>query len=151
MTRIQILAASLLVLSACTAAADTTDLEDSLDEATESAIVQAEDATDTTLGNESAEAVAKLQTSMDIVTGQLQEIDLGEDATVAWAEIQARVSDVVASVQADPDFDRSAIDSILDAFEAQIAASEPASEFEAAWAEFRADFEAFLDASTEPG
>jgi hypothetical protein len=140
---------SLLLLASCSTETDVGGI--TLDDAAATAIDQAEDATGTTLGPERSEAIAKLQTSMDVVTAQLETGDFGQDLIVTWAEIQTRVSDAVVSVQADPDFNAAALESILDAFGAQLAAFGSQPELEGAWTEFRAAFDEFIAGSTTSG
>ncbi|MEX1003834.1 MAG: hypothetical protein WD990_09880 [Acidimicrobiia bacterium] len=143
-TRIQRTAAGLaaMMLVAACSGTDTEDIDTAVDDATATAVDQAEQATDTTLSSENADAVAKLQTSMDVVSAQLQDADLGADLAVAWTEIQARVIDAANTA----DFDASELESLMDTLESQVAL-DANPEFESAWADFRAEFDAFVSSS----
>lgn len=134
--------AAVFLMASCSAGSDTGDIDDAVDDAIVGAVDEAEAATNTTLTAEAADAVAKLQTSMDLVTTQIDESDLEADLSVAWTEIQARISDVMAGA----DFDPSALRSMLDTVETQVDL-DANPEFESAWAEFRTDFEAMVTSS----
>ena len=138
--------AALLLLAACSAQPGSVDSV--IDDAAAAGIEQAEDVTGTTLGSDSAEAIAKLQTSLDVVSAEMAEADLPDDLTVVWDEIQVRVNEAVVSIQGDPNFDPTSIDLMLDTFQVQLETMDMASDFESAWVEFRADFEAFVEAHT---
>lgn len=134
--------AAVFLVASCSAGTDAGDIDSTIDDAVAGAVDEAEAATDTTLTPANADAVAKLQTSMDLVSAQIEESDLEADLSMAWTEIQARISDVSAGADLDP----SALRTMLDAVETQVDL-EANPEFEAAWTEFRADFEAFLTSS----
>lgn len=136
--------ASVLVVGAC-AAADDTDVGGAVDDAAETAIEGAETVTETTMGSGAAEATAKLQTTLDVMTSELETAEADPDLAVAWAEIQARVADAIVAIQSDPDFDMSDLESTLDSFESELAAVDPDIEVESAWAEFRLALDSFLD------
>lgn len=138
--RISACIAAVTLLASCSAGTD--EIDSNVDDAIGGAVDQAEAVSDTTLTSANAEAVAKLQTSMDVVTAEIEDSDLEADLSVAWTEIQARISDI--SVGAD--FDPTALRSMLDALETQVD-TDANPDFEAAWNEFRADFEAFLTSS----
>ena len=135
--------AAVMLVGACSTGTDAGDVDSGIDDATETAVDQAEEATGTTLTSENADAVAKLQTSMDIVSAEIQDSDLGPDLAVAWTEIQARVTD---AVEANADFDASELNSLMDTLESQVAL-DANPEFESAWAEFRAEFDEFVSSS----
>lgn len=134
--------AAIMLVAACSGGTDAGDIDSTIDDAVAGAVDEAEAATDTTLTSANADAVAKLQTSMDLVTAQIEESGLDADLAVAWTEIQARVSDAIAGA----DFDPAALRSMLDALEAQVDI-DANPEFEAAWTEFRTDVEAFVTSS----
>ena len=133
--------AAVMLIAACSGT-DAGDVDSAIDDATETAVDQAEEATGTTLTSENADSVAKLQTSMDLVTDQIQEADLGPELAVAWTEIQARVTDALD----DADFDASELSALMDTLESQVALDDNP-EFGSAWAEFRADFDDFVSSS----
>jgi uncharacterized lipoprotein YajG len=64
--------AALLLLAACSAQPGSVDSV--IDDAAAAGIEQAEDVTGTTLGSDSAEAIAKLQTSLDVVSAEMAEV-----------------------------------------------------------------------------
>lgn len=134
--------AAVALLASCSAGTDAGEIDSTVDDAITEAVDQAEAASDTTLPSANADAVAKLQTSMDVVTAEIEDSDLEADLSVAWTEIQARISDLPTGA----DFDPTALRSMLDALEGQVDI-DANPEFEAAWTEFRADFEAFLTSS----
>ena len=134
--------AAVMLVGACSGT-DTGDVDSAIDDATETAVDQAESATDTTLTAENAEAVAKLQTAMDAVSAQIDNADLGADLAVAWTEIQARISDAVES---NADFDASELSGLMDTLESQVEL-DANPDFESAWAEFRAEFDEFVASS----
>lgn len=135
--------AAVMLVGACSSGTDTADIDSTIDDATAAAVDEAEAATDTTLTPENADAVAKMQTSMDLVSEEIQDADVDPDLAVAWTEIQARVTD---AVQANADVDGSSLISMMDALESQLSL-EANPEFESAWADFRAEFEAFVSSS----
>lgn len=134
--------AAVMLVGACSGT-DAGDVDSAIDDATESAVDQAEEATGTTLTSENADSVAKLQTSMDIVSSEIQDADLGPELAVAWTEIQARVID---AVDTNANFDASELSALMDTLESQVAL-DANPEFESAWAEFRAEFDEFVSSS----
>ena len=134
--------AAVMLVGACSGT-DAGDVDTAIDDATETAVDQAESATDTTLTAENAEAVAKLQTAMDAVSTQIENADLGADLAVAWTEIQARVTDAVES---NANFDASELSGLMDTLETQVEL-DANPDFESAWAEFRAEFDEFVASS----
>lgn len=135
--------AAVVLVGACSSGTDAGDLDSAIDDATATAVDQAEEVAGTTLTAENEDAVAKLQTSMDVVSAEIQDADLGADLAVAWTEIQARITD---AVQANADFDASELEAMIDALESQVAV-DASPEFERAWAGFRAEFDEFVASS----
>ena len=131
--------AAVLVVGACSG---TDTVDEAVDDATATVVSQAEDATGTTLSADNADAVAKLQTSMDLVSTEIEEADLGPELAVAWTEIQARVTDALDGAN----FDASELSALMDTLESQVTLDDNP-EFESAWAEFRAEFETFASSS----
>ncbi len=107
-------------------------------------VATTEGAAGATLPEDYAEAVAKLQTTIDVVTTQLDRAEVPQAALVAWAEVEARVSDAVAQVQSDPGFDMTALGAALDSFEAVLVDIDAGSEVDIAWTEFRAAVDDFV-------
>jgi ABC-type glycerol-3-phosphate transport system substrate-binding protein len=134
--------AAVMLVGACSGT-DAGDIDSAIDDATATAVDQAEEATNTTLTAENAEAIAKLQTSMDVVSAEFQDADLGADLAVAWTEIQARITD---AVQTNASFDASELRAMIDTIESQVAL-DANPEFASAWAEFRAEFDEFVASS----
>ena len=132
--------AAVMLVGACSSGTDAGDIDSTIDDATAAAVDQAESATDTTLSSENAEAVAKMQTTMDLVSEEIQAADVDADIAVAWTEIEARVTD---AIETDVDVDASALRSMMDALESQVSL-DAHPELESAWADFRAEFDAFV-------
>ncbi len=133
--------AAVMLVAACSGT-DAGDVDSAIDDATETAVDQAEEVAGTTLTQENADAVAQLQTSMEVVADAIQNSDLDADLAVAWTEIQARVTDAAATA----DFDESELNEMMDTLESQVALDENP-EFESAWANFRAEFDEFVSSS----
>lgn len=99
------------------------------------------DTTTTTTGNggaiDSAEAIAKLQTSLDALEAQMEGVADEDDLRTAWAEIETRVRDAVTGFQADADFDEAALEEQLDTFETELESADLGAEAEDAWSELR--------------
>lgn len=134
--------AAVMLVGACSGT-DAGDVDSAIDDATATAVDQAEEVAGTTLTAENADAVAQLQTSMDVVAEEIQDADLGADLAVAWTEIQARVT---SAVQGNADFDASELTALIDTLESQVAV-DATPEFESAWARFRAEFDEFVASS----
>jgi hypothetical protein len=132
-----------LMLTAC--AGDGADVDESIDDATAAGVDAAVEATDTTLSDDSAEAVAKLQTSLNVLTAQFDESAVAPEIETAWAEIQARVTDAAIAVQLDPDFDTSELESAVESFDEQLDTVDTDPVLEDAWIEFRSALDAFID------
>lgn len=137
MKKTRMLALTLVLAAGVTACSGTDTVDDTIDDATAAAVETAEEATDTTLAEDSAEAVAKLQTSLDVLTAELDDAELDPAVETAWSEIQVRVTDAIVAAQAETEFDDSVLEDSLDSFEEQLDAAEPAEELESAWDEFR--------------
>ena len=135
-----------MALAACSSA--TTDgVEGAIDDATGTIAEGAEDVTGTTMSAETSEAVAKLQTSVDVVTEELGEADASADVMTAWNEMTARVSTAIVAAETDTPFDASAVEDTLNRFESTIEQSDVADSLGTAWEDFRTSLQLFLDAA----
>lgn len=130
-------------LTGCSAA-DTAQVDDTIDDATVAAVETAEAVTDTTLTESSAEAIAKVQTTLDVLTAELDGVELDPSVEAAWSEVQVRVTDAVVSAQSEADFDESALGDSLDTFEERLEEAVPSPELWSAWNEFRAALTDFV-------
>ncbi|MDX1447506.1 MAG: hypothetical protein R3246_00450 [Acidimicrobiia bacterium] len=149
MTKKQVLALIMVLatgLSACSPA-DADGIDDTIDDATAAAIETAESATDTTLSEDSAESLAKLQTTLDVLTAQLAGVELDPSMEAAWSEIQVRVTDAVVSARLDMEFDQSTLVDSLDAFEDALEQTSPSPDLWSAWNEFRDAWTMFVAAT----
>jgi hypothetical protein len=134
--------AAVMLVGACSGT-DAGDVDSAIDDATATAVDQAEQVAGTTLTAENADAVAKLRTTMDVVRSQIQDSDFDPSLAVAWTEIEARVID---AVETNANLDASTVRAMIDQLESQVSIdADP--EFESAWAEFRAEFDAFVSSS----
>jgi hypothetical protein len=134
--------AAVMLVGACSGT-EAGDVDSAIDDATATAVDQAEQVAGTTLTAENADAVAKLRTTMDVVRSQIQDSDFDPSLAVAWTEIEARVID---AVETNANLDASTVRAMIDQLESQVSIdADP--EFESAWAEFRAEFDAFVSSS----
>lgn len=124
-------------LTACSAA-DTAHVDETIDDATAAGVETAEAATGTTLTESSAESIAKVQTTLDVLTAELDGAEVGQSVEAAWSEVQVRVTDAVVSAQSEAEFDESALGDSLDTFEERLEEAVPSPELWSAWNEFRA-------------
>lgn len=135
--------AAVVVLAACSSG-DTTGVESTVDDATATVASQAEETTGTTMSEETDEAVAKLQTSLDVVTSELESAQLDADLMAAWDEIQVRATSAIASAEASGSLDTQGIETTLDEFESTLTTQNVEPTVIDAWTEFRLSFESFL-------
>jgi len=131
-----------LMLTAC---ADGSTVDESIDDATAAGVDAAVEVTDTTLSDNSAEAVAKLQTSLNVLTAQFDQSAVAPELETAWAELQARVADATIAAGLDSDFDTSELESAVESFDERLDAVDTEPVLEDAWTEFRSALDTFID------
>jgi hypothetical protein len=131
--------AALLSLSACA-----TDADGTLDDAVAGAVEGAESITDTTLTSGAADAIAKLQTSLGVLTTQMEASAVAPQLDVAWAELRARVTDAAVAAQMGSDIDTGDLEVAVDSFESRMGEIDAEPALRDAWAEFRAMLAEFV-------
>ena len=137
-TRTGALVLAVAVGMAACSGADTAEVDDTIDDATAAAVDTAEAATDTTLNESSADAVAKLQTTLDVLTAELDDAELDPAVVAAWSEVQVRVTDAVVAAESESEFDSADLEDSLDSFEDTLEETAASPELWSAWDEFRA-------------
>lgn len=138
------IATTLMATMALTACGETTGVDGAIDDTATDAIDGAENLTGTTISGDTAEAVAKLQTSLDVLAAEVEDIDAPADLQAAWAELEARATDATLSAQIDADIDASDLEAAVDEFDERLEDVEPTPVLEQAWAEFRSALDTLI-------
>ena len=134
--------AAVLTLSACVTEADGGDR--GTDDVVAGAVEGAESITGTTLSSGAAEVIAKVQTSLDVLTAQMDASAVAPELEVAWAELRARVTDAAVAAQLDSAIDPGDLEAAIDSFESRIGEVDAEAALRDAWADFRSDLAEFV-------